>query len=254
MPPPLVLAATAVGSAVSAGVAAVGAGLATVGAAVGVTGGLTSVATGAMAVGSATQLVGTLTGSKTLSKIGGFMSMAGGVGSLAGMAGMGGAANAAGAAGSAAKGAANAQYGLNMGNKFAAQQGPAIGLLGGGTGNVAMPTMSGMPQLTQATQAAQAALPTAGQQTSTPSPTGAAPAAANPLSRAEELLTKYDRTADIIGGMADAYMENAAQKNANKQAQKTRDFNAEQAQIDRDRAGSTIKTQNLKSLLQNTRF
>lgn len=239
--PPVAAAAAAIGSAVSAGVAAVGAAV-----------GATSIATGAMIVGSATQLVGTLTGSKTLSKIGGFMSMAGGVGSIAGMAGMGGAANAAGAAGSAAKGAANAQYGLNMGNKFAAQQGPAIGLLGGGTGNVAMPTMSGTPQLTQATQAAQAAVPTAGQQAS--SPTAATPAATNPLSRAEELLTKYDRTADILGGVADAYMENAAQKNANKQAQKTRDFNAEQAQIDRDRAGSTIKTQNLRSLLQNTRF
>jgi hypothetical protein len=250
--PPVAAAAMAIGSAVSAGVAAVGAGLATVGAAVGVTGGLTSIATGAMMVGSATQLVGAMTGSKTLSKIGGFMSMAGGVGSIAGMAGMGGAANAAGMAGSAAKGAANAQYGLNMGNKFAAQQGGPIGLLGGGTGDVAMPTMSGMPQLTQATQATQAALPTAGQQAS--SPTAATPAATNSLSRAEELLTKYDRTADILGGVADAYMENAAQKNANKQAQKTRDFNAEQAQIDRDRAGSTIKTQNLRSLLQNTRF
>lgn len=249
MPPPAVIAA-AIGSAVSAGAAAVGAGLATVGAAVGVTGGLASIATGAMLVGSATQLVGTITGSKTLTKIGGFMSMAGGVGSLAGMAG--GAAQAAGGAAKAA--GANSQYGLNMGSKFAAQQGAPIGLLGGGTGNVSMPTIAGMPQLT-AEQVVQAVAPTAGQQASSPA-AGATPnaPASNPLTRAEELLTRYDRTADILGGMADAYMENSAQKTAIKERQKERDFQAEQNQIDRDRAGATIKTQNLRSLLQNTRF
>ena len=250
MPPPAAIAA-AIGSAVSAGAAAVGTGLAAAGAAVGVTGGLTSIATGAMLVGSATQLVGTITGSKTLTKIGGFMSMAGGVGSLAGMAG--GAAQAAGGAAKAA--GANSQYGLNMGSKFAAQQGAPIGLLGGGTGNVSMPTIAGMPQLA-AGQAAQAvAAPTAGQQASSPA-AGATPnaPASNPLTRAEELLTKYDRTADILGGMADAYMENSAQKTAIKERQKERDFQAEQNQIDRDRAGATIKTQNLRSLLQNTRF
>lgn len=178
------------------------------------------------------------------------MSMAGGVGSLAGMAG--GAAQAAGGAAKAA--GANSQYGLNMGSKFAAQQGAPIGLLGGGTGNVSMPTMAGMPQLA-AGQAAQAVAPTAGQQGSSPA-AGATPTtpASNPLTRAEELLTKYDRTADILGGMADAYMENSAQKAAIKERKKERDFQAEQSQIDRDRAGATIKTQNLRSLLQNTRF
>lgn len=252
MPPPAAIAA-AIGSAVSAGAAAVGTGLAAAGAAVGVTGGLASVASGALLVGSATQLVGAVTGSKTLSKIGGFMSMAGGVGSLAGMAG--GAAQAAGGAAKAAS--ANSQYGLNMGSKFAAQQGAPIGLLGGGTGNVSMPTMAGMPQLAagQAAQATQALAPTAGQQGSSPA-AGATPTtpASNPLTRAEELLTKYDRTADILGGMADAYMENSAQKAAIKERQKERNFQAEQSQIDRDRAGATIKTQNLRSLLQNTRF
>lgn len=249
MPPPAAIAA-AIGSAVSAGAAAVGTGLAAAGAAVGVTGGLASVASGALLVGSATQLVGTITGSKTLTKIGGFMSMAGGVGSLAGMAG--GVAQAAGGAAKAT--GANSQYGLNMGSKFAAQQGAPIGLLGGGTGNVSMPTMAGMPQLA-AGQAAQAAAPTAGQQASSPA-AAAAPTtpASNPLTRAEELLTKYDRTADILGGMADAYMENSAQKAAIKERQKERDFRAEQDQIDRDRAGAGIKAQNLKSLLQNTRF
>jgi len=252
MPPPIAIAAAAVGSAVSAGVAAVGTGLAAAGAAVGVTGGLASVATGAMLVGSATQLVGAVTGSKTLSKIGGFMSMAGGVGSLAGMAG--GAAQAAQAAGGAAKAAgANSQYGLNMGNKFAAQQGAPIGLLGGGTGNVSMPTIAGMPQIT-AEQVAQAAAPTAGQQGSSPSAAVFVFPSKNPLTRAEELLTKYDRTADILGGMADAYMDNSARKSAIKERQKDRDFEATQNQIDRDRAGATIKTQNLRSLLQNTRF
>lgn len=249
MPPPAAIAA-AIGSAVSAGAAAVGTGLAAAGAAVGVTGGLASVASGALLVGSATQLVGAVTGSKTLSKIGGFMSMAGGVGTLAGMAG--GAAQAAG--GTAKAAGANSQYGLNMGSKFAAQQGAPIGLLGGGTGNVSMPTMAGMPQLA-AGQAAQAAAPTAGQQASSPA-AGATPTtpAGNPLTRAEELLTRYDRTADILGGMADAYMENSAQKAAIKERQKERNFQAEQSQIDRDRAGAGIKAQNLKSLLQNTRF
>lgn len=198
--PPAAGAAAAIASSVAAGAATIGAAVSTGLAAVGGIGGL---ATGLTIASSAVSLVGMATGSKTLQKIGMIGGMVGGLGM--GASALSGAATAGGATKAASAG-------------FSAF--PSSGGAAATMSNIGSIAEVGKGAITAGVNSAAGVLPAATKTGST-----------NVVQRMNELLKKYDTTANILGGMGQGfvdYQQNKIRKEQNNLLKSKFDFEKEQ--------------------------
>lgn len=194
-------AAAAAGAAISSIGAAASAGMAAVG-------GLSGLATGISVASGAIGLVGAATGSKTLQKIGMFGGMVGGLGQGASM--LSRAAGGASAAGSAASRASTAAA---IGAKPFPTTGGAMATMGnvadtGILNTTAQNAAKGASQLWLGDNAANAVTNTLG---SVYQANGGA-AGISSAERIKDFLTRYDMTANVLGGLGYGYMQHQDNK------------------------------------------
>lgn len=187
--PPLAGIGAAIGGAVSAGAAALGTAV----------GGLTlgGLATGASIVGTGLQLVGMATGSKTLQKIGGGMSLAGGIGQ--GFGAVRGAMSGTPASSSSLLKGSNVDDVLSSNVKGALSSDDLINKSPlKGSGSVSLNSASNFNKASDAIDF-------------NPSSIKSAASSINPdtkdiLQRIDNTLTRYSMPMNVIGGMGEAYM------------------------------------------------
>jgi len=187
--PPVAAIGAAIGGAVSAGAAAVGS----------MVGGLTltGLATGASIVGTGMQLIGMATGSKTLSKIGMGMSLAGGIGQ--GFNAISGRLGSAAKSSSALLGNSGVDDVLSSNVKGALSSEDII--------NNSPLKGSGSSSLTSASNFNKASDAIgAGADSIASGSTSYSPGTKEILQKIDNTLTRYSMPMNIIGGMGEAYM------------------------------------------------
>lgn len=178
---------------------------------------LGTLATGAVLAGTAVQAVGMITKSKTLQKVGGITSMIGGLG-MGANALMGGTAAATGASG-AATGSSLFAKGANALNS-AGQAATAGAATGGGI------FAEGASKLNAA-----ASVQDMGS-----------------IARVQDFLTRYDRTANILGGMGQGYAAYQTEKMRQEVPKERLDLDRDQWEQKQRNMGATSTIPNLRNL------